>query len=121
MVPRTRSRVWVSAACEFVRGLREIVAADRLVERARVARHNGDACPASGRTDALRIDERAQDRQRQIGVTGFNQSFEPRRLLGLSDRRKAPARLVDDLRYELCRHGMHVAKPITEFAGIMMF
>jgi len=47
--------------------------------------------------------------------------FDPRRLLGPPNGRKAPARLVDDFRYELSRHGMHVAKPITEFAGIMMF
>src|ERR1700737_2298108 len=149
--------------------LREIVAADRLVERVRVARHNGDAaCPARRCTDALGIDERAQDRQRQIRVTGFdrsiepvrelalarqraiplalvigdaanlplrqfqvdqrkrrigpgsrfNQAFDPRRLFGLSDRRKTPAGRADDFGYELCRHRMRVTQPITEFDGV---
>src|SRR6266404_7055002 len=45
----------------LVRGLAEIVAADRLVERVGVARHGGDAGAASGRSDALGVDECAQD------------------------------------------------------------
>ena len=61
----------------FARGLAEIVAADGLVERVCVARHGGHAGDACRRSDALRVDERAQDRQRQIGVTGLDRSIEP--------------------------------------------
>src|ERR1700682_3427201 len=45
----------------LVRGLAEIVAADRLVERVCVARHGGHAGAAPGRSGALSIDECAQD------------------------------------------------------------
>jgi hypothetical protein len=61
----------------LVRGLAEIVAAHRLVERIHFVRHGGDAGPASGRSEALGVDECAQDRQRQIGVVGFDRSIEP--------------------------------------------
>jgi hypothetical protein len=39
--------------------LREIVAAERLILRARVARYGGDTGPARRRGDALGVDERA--------------------------------------------------------------
>ena len=51
----------------------------------------------------------------------MNQLFDPRRLLGLSDKRKAPAHLADDFRYELSRRGMRVANPIIKFAGDTIF
>src|SRR5216683_1426816 len=57
-------------------------------------------------------------RQRCIGP---DQSFDSRRLLGLSRRGKAPAGLADNLRYEISRCRMGVAKPITEFAGVSVF
>src|ERR1700732_4859340 len=44
--------------------LREIVAADRLVERARLAAYGGNACPDRRRAVTLRFDERHQDCQR---------------------------------------------------------
>jgi hypothetical protein len=46
----------------------------------------------------------------------MNQLLDPRRLLGLPERRKAPAGLADDLIYEFSRGGMRVAKPIIEVA-----
>jgi hypothetical protein len=39
--------------------LREILAAERLIERARFARYGGDTGPARRRGDALGVDERA--------------------------------------------------------------
>src|SRR3977135_3419879 len=48
----------------YNRSLAEIIAADRLVERVCVTTHGGDACPASGRSDALGVDEGAHNRQR---------------------------------------------------------
>src|SRR5258708_38731980 len=78
----------------IVRGLTEIVAADRLVERVRVAWHNGDACPARRRIDALGVDEGTQDRQRQIRVTGFDRSIEPIGKLALARQRAIPLTLV---------------------------
>src|SRR6202048_4757501 len=74
--------------------LREIVAADRLVERACVARHHGDACPARWCIDALGVDERAQNCQRQIRVTGFDRSIEPIGQLTLARQRAIPLALV---------------------------
>src|ERR1700687_4109410 len=74
--------------------LREIVAADRLVERACVARHHGDACPARRCIDALGVDERAQDGQRQIRVTGVDRLIEPIGKLALARQRAIPLALV---------------------------
>ena len=48
--------------------LREIVAADRFVERIGVARHGWNAWAARRPRNTLRLDERTQDRQRQIRV-----------------------------------------------------
>jgi hypothetical protein len=78
----------------LVRGLTEIVAAHRLVERIDVARHGGDAGPASGRSEVLGVDERAQDRQRQIGVVGFDGSIEPVGKLTLARQRAIPLAFV---------------------------
>ena len=55
--------------------LREIVAVHRLVERIRRTRHGGHAGPAWQRGLAPRVDECAQDRQRQIGVMAFDRSI----------------------------------------------
>jgi hypothetical protein len=39
----------------------------------------------------------------------------------LSHRRKAPAGFADNLRYQIFRCRMGVAKPIAEFAGVWVF
>ncbi len=78
----------------FARGLAEIVAADGLVERVCVARHGGHAGDACRRSDALRVDERAQDRQRQIGVTGLDRSIEPIGQLAFARQSAIPLALV---------------------------
>jgi hypothetical protein len=46
----------------------------------------------------------------------FHQSLDPRRLLGLFDRREAAARLADNFRHEIGCHRMGVAKPVIELA-----
>src|ERR1700730_2824953 len=74
--------------------LAEIIAADRLVERVHLARHVGHAGPARRCVDALGLDECAQDRQRQIGVTGFDRSIEPIGQLTLARQRAIPLALV---------------------------
>src|SRR5260221_13819322 len=74
----------------FARGLAEIVAADRLVERVCVARHGGHAGDACRRSDALRGDEPAQGRQRQIGVAGPHRSTQPNRQLPFTPQSAKP-------------------------------
>src|SRR6202035_4357537 len=74
--------------------LREIVAAERLIERVGVARYGGHARPALGRADTLGLDERAQDRQRQIRMTGLDRSIEPVGKLALARQRAVPLALV---------------------------
>src|SRR5437899_11167049 len=62
----------------------EIVAANRLVERVRFLRYHRYAGPARRRADTAGLDERAQDRQRQIGVAAFDRLIEPFRQLALA-------------------------------------
>src|SRR5260370_22261389 len=54
----------------FARGLAEIVAADRFVERVAVARRGGHACAAFRPNRGLGVEERRRGRQRQNGQTG---------------------------------------------------
>ena len=54
----------------------------------------GNAGPARRRADALGLDERAQDRQRQIGVAGLDRLIEPVRQLALARQRAMPFALV---------------------------
>ena len=74
--------------------LREIVAAERLVQRACLARYGGNTGPARRRGDALDVDERAQNRQRQIRMTGFHRLIEPVGKLALAGQRAMPLALV---------------------------
>ena len=57
--------------------LREIVGQERIIKCARLARYDGDTCPARRRSDPLGLDEGAQDRQRQIGMVGFDRLIQP--------------------------------------------
>jgi hypothetical protein len=77
--PNTRN----SGASSFA-ALAEIVAADRLVQRIQVARYYGHAWPARRSGDSLGLDERAEDRQRQIRMVAFNRPVEPVRKLALA-------------------------------------
>src|SRR5450755_1849450 len=91
-------RVWGSCAMtgnsgETDRGSAEIIAADH-VERVGAARHRGNAGPARRRAEALDIDERAQDRQRQICVAGFDRAVEPVGQLALARQRAVPLAIV---------------------------
>src|SRR5258706_15184949 len=82
------------AATVRSRRLREVMGTDRLVKWIQVARYNGNAGPALGRTDALCVDVCAQDRQRQIGVMTFDRSIEPVGQLALARQRAIPLALV---------------------------
>ena len=152
------------------RGLVEIIAAYCLVRRAYAPRHGGDAGAARRRADALGLDERAQDRQRQIRVMGFDRLIEPFGKLALARQRAMPFAFVigdaanlplrqfevdqrqrgigpgtgarsgarsvrsfravpvdgkrrqtsvDDVRQQLCRHRVRVAKPVGEPSRIV--
>src|SRR5206468_8437006 len=72
----------------------EIVAANRLVERVRILRYHRYAGPARRRADTAGLDERAQDRQRQIGVAAFDRLIEPFRQLALARERAVPFAFV---------------------------
>src|SRR5450631_4148660 len=72
----------------------EIVGEQRLVERARGARHHGDAGPARRRSHVLGVDERAQNCQRQIRMTGLDRLIEPIRKLALARQRAIPLALI---------------------------
>src|SRR5580692_5913399 len=65
----------------------EIVAADRLVERVHHPRYGGNARPAGRCADAFRLEERAEDRQRQIRMAGFDRPVEPIGKLALARQR----------------------------------
>ena len=72
----------------------KVVAAGWLKERACIGRDAGNARPARRCGDALGFDERAQDRQRQIGVMAFDRPVEPIRQLALTRERAIPLALV---------------------------
>src|SRR5664279_1945845 len=72
----------------------EIVAADRLAERVNLARHRGNAGPARRRTEAPGVYERAQDRQRQIRMPGFDRMIEPIRQFALARQRAVPLAVI---------------------------
>src|ERR1700730_4439218 len=74
--------------------LPEVVGQDRLVKRARGARCRRDAGPARRRGNALGFYERAQDRQRQIRMTGLDRLIEPIGKLALARQRAIPLALV---------------------------
>src|ERR1700731_1886625 len=78
------SRVKSGSRAKFGIPLCEIVAADALVERIRLAGCRGHACPDRRCTNALRIDERHQDRKRQIRVAGFDRLIDPFRKFALA-------------------------------------
>ena len=72
----------------------EIVAADRLVEGVGAPRRGRNAGPARRCADALGLDERAQDRQRQVGVTGLDRLIQPIGQFALARQRAVPFALV---------------------------
>src|SRR6266446_5594392 len=90
----TGSKIRGAGWSSTVRGLAEIVAADWLVEWARVARHGGYAGPACRQSGTLGVDEGAQDRQGQIGVTGFDRSIEPVGQFAFARQRAIPRALA---------------------------
>jgi len=63
--------------------LSEIVGQNRVVERICLTRHEGNAGPARWCMGEPRIDEGAQDRQRQIRVMGLDRLIQPFRKLAL--------------------------------------
>jgi hypothetical protein len=75
-------------------GLREIIAAKRFIESARFALNDGDAGSGRRGADALDIDKRAQDGQRQVRMMGFDRLIEPFRKLALTGQRAMPFAFV---------------------------
>ena len=57
--------------------LREIIAAERNAKKVRLARHGRNACPIRRHTGAPGVDERSQNRQRQIRIMRFDRLIEP--------------------------------------------
>src|SRR6266705_2741375 len=90
----TGSKIRGASWSSTVRGLAEIVAVDRLVERASVARHGGHAGPACRQSGMPGIDEGAQDRQRQVCVAGFDRTIEPIGQLTLARQRAIPLAII---------------------------
>src|ERR1700693_1541300 len=90
------SRVKSGISAKLGIPLCEIVAANRLVERMRLAGGRGCACPDRRRTGTLRIDERHQDRKRQIRMVGFNRLIDPFGKFALARQRAIPFTVVID-------------------------
>src|ERR1700676_881130 len=109
------SRVKSGSRAKLRIPLREIVAADPLVERIRIAGRRGHACPDRRRTGTLRIDERHQDRKRQIRVAGLDRLIDPFGKFALARQRAIPFTVVIDdtanlplrqLQFDQCKRGI---------------
>jgi hypothetical protein len=65
-------------------------------------------------SQAMRRQFQIDQRKRGIGPGSRSyQPLDPRRLLGLFDRRKTAARLANNFRHEIACHGRGVAKPVS--------